>query len=151
MRLRSRVRSDEGFTLIELMVTVLILGVLIAIGLPTYLGTRERAYDRRTQENIRIAFTAERAYFTDTVTYTEDPTAMTAIEAAMDYQTGATPAATDKVYLHYDPVANEVWVSALSETGSCFYLHEINGSGVNFATSAAPCGAADTQTYGSTW
>jgi type IV pilus assembly protein PilA len=150
MLLRNRVRSDEGFTLIELMVTVLILGVLIAIGLPTYLGTRERAYDRRTQENIRIAFTAERAYFTDTVTYTEDPLAMTAIEPAMNYVPGDTPALPDKVYLHYNAVANEIFVSAQSETGRCFYLHEINGSGVDFATSAA-CDAVTVQAYGPTW
>jgi type IV pilus assembly protein PilA len=132
------------------MVTVLIIGVLVAIGLPTYLGTRERAYDRRTQENIRIAFTAERAYFTDTVTYTEDPTEMTAIEPAMTYVAGDTPANPDRVYLHYVAPANEIFVSSKSETGRCFYLHEINGGGVNFATSAA-CDAVDLQAYGPTW
>ncbi len=57
---------------------------------------------------------------------------MTAIEPAMNYVPGDTPALPDKVYLHYNAVANEIFVSAQSETGRCFYLHEINGSGVRF-------------------
>jgi prepilin-type N-terminal cleavage/methylation domain-containing protein len=42
-----RAAEDDGFTLVELMVVVLILGILIGLALPTFLGARSRAQDDR--------------------------------------------------------------------------------------------------------
>ena len=147
---RSRVRDERGFTLIELMVVVLIIGILVAIGLPTFLGARTRAWDVAAHSDIRNAFAAERAYYSDNVTYTTDPATMTAIEAAITYLPGDTPLVTDVVYLDLDAIPKTIYVSALSESGTCFYLRETNGGGAGFASDPV-CGVADTQTYNKAW
>jgi type IV pilus assembly protein PilA len=144
------VRDERGFTLIELMAVILIIAVLMLVALPTLLGARTRAYDRAAQADIRNAFAAEKAYYTDSVTYTTNPATMTAIEAAITYVAGDTPLATHIVYLSLDPIPNTIYVSALSTSGTCWYLMESDGGGARFASDAA-CGAADTQAYTNAW
>jgi prepilin-type N-terminal cleavage/methylation domain-containing protein len=146
----SEVRDERGFTLIELMTVILIVGVLVVIALPTLLGARTRASDVAVQSDVRNAFAAEKAYYTDNLTYTTDPATMTAIEAAITYVDGDTPLVTGVAYLHLHPIPNEIYVSAMSVSGTCFYLREIDGGGARFAADAA-CGVADIQVYTNAW
>lgn len=48
--------SEHGFTLLELMIAVAILGLLMAIAIPTFLGARTRAQDSQAQSTIRETF-----------------------------------------------------------------------------------------------
>src|SRR5262249_24412717 len=58
-------RRSPGFTMIELMVVVAILGVLVAIAIPEFAGRQGKAYDARVMQDARNAATAEEAYFDD--------------------------------------------------------------------------------------
>ena len=58
LRKRLEGRTEEGFTLIELMVVVLIIAILLAIAIPSFLGARSKAQDRAAQSNARNALTA---------------------------------------------------------------------------------------------
>jgi type IV pilus assembly protein PilA len=135
--LKSRRDSEEGFTLIELMVVVLIIAILIAIAIPTFLGARNRAQDRAAQSSLRNALTAAKTAYTDKSDYSTAATSaqLTLIEPSLKYEAHDAPSGTDTTVPSFKDVSvavsdvttgdSQVWAAAtLSKSGTCMYIKD---------------------------
>ena len=62
-------KDEKGFTLIELMIVIAIIGILAAIAIPQFNSYRKRAYNSSAQSDLKNTATAQEAYFVDEQTY----------------------------------------------------------------------------------
>jgi type IV pilus assembly protein PilA len=65
----ARSREEGGFTLIELLVVIIIIGILLAIAVPSYMKFRDRANKSAAQANVRASIPGAEAYYADNNTY----------------------------------------------------------------------------------
>jgi len=157
---RRRKGSEEGFTLIELMVVVLIIAILIAIAIPTFLGARQRAQDRAAQSNARNGLTAEKTIYTDAQAYTSSSTTLTGVEPSLNFVADEVPGAANQnnevavSVSQTNTPGDTVIVGVKSKSNTCFYIKDVTASpGTQYAkgacaTTATPAGLP---AFTSTW
>jgi type IV pilus assembly protein PilA len=154
-KLRERRRGDEeGFTLIELMVVVLIIAILLAIAIPTFLGARKRAQDRAAQSSLRNSLTAAKTHYTDTQSYGGASDAvLDGIEPSIDHVVTGTVSTGPKM-VSVNPVDASTFVAAAkSAGGDCFAIKDAVGSGTSYAKVTGDCTGtnAATATFTGSW
>jgi type IV pilus assembly protein PilA len=140
--IRKGLAKDEGFTLIELMVVVMIIAVLIAIAIPSFLGFRKSAQDRAAQSEVRNVLLSEKAYWLEEGDYTED--GLEILELEPNAVINADPALG--VYIDLNVADSDVvCIARTADSGNTFAVWESAANGTYYGTGAfaGDCPATD--------
>ena len=126
-------RRHGGFTLIELLIVVAIMGIIVAIAVPTLINAIQRGRQKQTMSDIRIIGTAVMAYATDFAAF---PKIGLAGEPATNLSTYVTP-----TFIQTLP-SNDGWGRAIrvfnDSGGATFTLYSQGRNGNGAVTAAGP-------------
>ena len=160
-RVLRRAQDEDGFTLIELMVVVMILAILIVMGLPTFLGVRSRFQDRAAQTDLRNTVLSARILFTDNATFSsanETPSGLVQIVPNMCYVAGGTASAANGTVpcdsgvgsgsISVESSDPQFSAARMSTSTSCFVILDATTGTKYGETTAANCTATWAGTAG---
>lgn len=128
-------KREDGFSLVELMVVVLVIAILLAVAIPTFLGSRERAQRRAAQSTVRNAYVAHQIYYAGKQEFTENELQMRAVDPSLQWRafdsSSVEPSEAEVVYT--DVLGSDddlVLVAVKGGNGKCYWIKTVANPGL---------------------
>jgi len=101
--------GEQGTTLIEFLVALVLIGILLAVAVPSYLGFRDRAANNAAKESLREALPATETYYASAGTFAGmDHAALAEIDSTIS-PTLTVVSATARSFCLTDTVSGKTW------------------------------------------
>ena len=134
---RFGIGTERGFSLVELLTVMMIMGILAAIAVPTFAGSKRNGQDALAQTSLRTALSAQRTYYVDYQAYTTSVAILRQIESQLAFNTTDARQSGVMAAVGGTPASQAVVLVSTSESGNQFCLMNIATtltSGVNGQT-----------------
>jgi type IV pilus assembly protein PilA len=127
-------RTDEGVTIIELMAALLVIGILIAIAVPTFGHVRSKAQDTAAQREARQAVLTQKTYYAGNGEYgAAEEVQPTEPNVKFEDLDKSKPQVLGRVYVKVDQGKAVATMVSRSGTGICYWVREAAGTATTFA------------------
>ena len=130
-------RNDEGFSLIEVVIVIAVIGILIASAIPTMGYVRKRSAEKSAMSSAMAGFASSKSVLLDLEDWTNAPTtAMSAAEPTLSFTRGPAVYSTGSRAIAYDTNVNSIKIAVFAGSGTCFRIYEVQGSPAKFGKEA---------------
>jgi type IV pilus assembly protein PilA len=152
-------RREAGFTLVELMVVILIIAILIAIAIPTFMGFRDRANEVAAKSSGNLAIKVAKSLAEEDTYAPVTLGALTATEPSLVFLVGSAPSTGPREVSQEvpDPLQRTFVLAVYSTSQTCFFVRDDimaatqYGSLVNVPPANCRADNAGAVAFGSSW